>query len=362
MNRPLSVIASGMVTAVGNSSSASCAAMRAGVRNVVEGKLWDYSGSKCLPVGRPYLRQWWVGRDMLAELVAPAIEECLEVAGQIARTPVESIPIVMIVAPPDRPCRWPDLDRALTGDIAHKLGRGLPHGSALIPKGRSGIVPALDYAATLLESRQHTMCVVAGVESFLKEGIVDHYQFTESRLLTEANSNGFTLGEAGAAILVTTPAWHQRSELTILGVGQAHDPSGAGGTETHPPKGDGLTHSIRSALAMAHLEHCAIDLRVSDANGEKWKFKETTFAEGRMDRPRPAGMPPRRLGYLDHWHPNEFMGEVGSAVGPVMLGWALHAGCKRYLPGPRLLFHASEDNGDRAAFVAEFRANRKKVA
>ncbi len=33
MNRPISIIASGMVTAVGNSSPASCAAMRAGVRN-----------------------------------------------------------------------------------------------------------------------------------------------------------------------------------------------------------------------------------------------------------------------------------------------------------------------------------------
>jgi len=162
-------------------------------------------------------------------------------------------------------------------------------------------------------------------------------------------------------MLVTTPSWHQRSELTIVGVGQSRDPSGAGGTEKHPPKADGLTQAIRQALTTAHLQHHAVDLRISDANGEKWKFKEATFAEGRMDRPRPAGMPPRRLGYLDHWHPSEFIGDVGAAIGPVMLGWALHAGCKRYLPGPRLLFHASEDNGDRSAVVAEFRLNRKVV-
>jgi 3-oxoacyl-[acyl-carrier-protein] synthase-1 len=62
------------------------------------------------------------------------------------------------------------------------------------------------------------------------------------------------------------------------------------------------------------------------------------------------------LGFLDHWHPAEFIGDVGAAIGPVMLGWALHAGQKRYLHGPRVLIHASEDNGDRAALIAEYRS------
>jgi 3-oxoacyl-[acyl-carrier-protein] synthase I len=349
-----------MVTAVGNSWAASTAAMRAGVRNVVQGKLWDYSAGDYLTVGRPQLRQWWEGRSMLAELVTPAIDECLAVAEQVVRTPVAEIPIVLIVSPPDRPCRWPDLDKEVMVDLAHKLGRGLAKGSALIAKGRSGIATALEYAAALFDSRQHQLCVVAGVESFLRKGIADHYQLKEPRLLTSANSNGFSLGEAGSAVLVTLPAWHERSELVLDGLGQASDPSKAGGTEKHPVKGDGLTKSIRQALAAVGLPHNAIDLRISDANGEKWKFKEATFAAARMDRPRPAGVPPRRLGYLDHWHPTEFIGEVGAAIGPIMLGWALHAGQKRYLPGPRILFHAAEDNGDRSAILAEYRSGRKR--
>jgi 3-oxoacyl-[acyl-carrier-protein] synthase I len=356
----ISVIASGMVTAVGNSSAANGAAMRAGIRNVVEGKLWDYGSGELLTVGRPQLRQWWIGRSMLAELVAPAIEECFSVARAIGRARVEDIPIVLVVAPNHRPSRWPDLDREAMSDLALKLGRPLAPGSILLAKGRSGIVPALEHAAALLEARQVPLCVVAGVESFLKKEIADYYQFDEIRLLSSENSNGFSLGEAGAAVLVSLPSWHQHPELVIHGMGQANDPSKAGGTQTHAVKGEGLIKAIRQALAAAGVSHHDIELRISDANGEQWKFKEATFAAARLDRMRPAHMPPRRLGYIDHWHPSEFIGEVGAAIGPIMLGFALHAGQKRYLPGARVLFHAAEDDGDRAAILAEFRSNGRK--
>jgi len=292
---------------------------------------------------------------MLAELAAPAIEECALAAAQIFGTQATTIPIVLVVAPPDRPHRWADLDQQIAGDVAHKLGRPLPRGSTLIPRGRTGIVPALEQAGALLDSREHKACIVAGVESFLRQSIGDHYMLTENRLLTAANSNGFTLGEAGAAVLVTRPD-ALRGELAILGMGQAHDPSGAGGTDKHPSKGDGLTRAIRGALAGAGIEHSAIDLRISDANGEHWKFKEVAFATARLDRPRPPNAPPHRFGFLDHWHPSEFIGDVGAALGPIMLGWALHAGQRGYLHGPKVLVHASEDNGDRAALVTEFKS------
>jgi 3-oxoacyl-[acyl-carrier-protein] synthase-1 len=296
----LSIIASGMVTAVGNSGPASLAAIRAGIRGVSEGNIWDWSGGKNLNVGRPTLRQWWEGRDMLAELVAPAIEECCATAERHFRVKADTIPVVLNVAPPDRPLRWPDLDKEIAEDIAHKLGRRLARGSALVTKGRTGFANALEHAGALFASREHALCVVAGVESFLRQSIGDHYMLSENRLLTDGNSNGFTLGEAGAAVLVAAPYFHQGPQLLVTGMAQDHDPSGAGGTEKHPAKADGLTRAIRRALSGAGIAHSAIDLRISDANGEHWKFKEATFAAARLDRLRPAGTPPRRLGFLDH--------------------------------------------------------------
>jgi 3-oxoacyl-[acyl-carrier-protein] synthase-1 len=353
VSNPVSIVAAGMVTAVGNTGAASAAAMRAGVRGVAQGKLWDYSAGDYLGVGRPTLAQWWEGRDMLAELVAPAIDECLTAADQMLRLPPPMVPVILIVAPPDRPCRWPDLNQNVLDDVGHKLGHRLPTGSLLISEGRSGIVRALEQAALLFEHNNEA-CVIAGVESFLRMCIADHYQLKERRLLTQDNSNGLTLGEAGAAVLVTPRQRHRGPQLTVVGTGRAHDPSGAGGNDKHPAKATGLTQAIRQALAGARINYRAIDLRISDANGEHWKFKEVAFVGARLDRPRPAGSPPRPLGLMDHWHPSEFIGDVGAAIGPVMLGWALHAGQKRYLHGPRVLIHASEDNGDRAALIAEF--------
>jgi 3-oxoacyl-[acyl-carrier-protein] synthase-1 len=354
----LSVVGFGMITAVGNSGPATAAAMRAGIRGVTKGKLWDPTAGDYMGVGRPNMRQWWQGRDMLAELVAPAIEECTSSAEQMLGLRKETLPILLIVSPLDRPLRWPDLDRELMRDVAHKLGRQLPQGSVLVPEGRSGIVRALEHAAALLATREHDVCVIAGVESFIRQRTVEHYM-RDNRLLTAANSNGFSPGEAGAAVLVMSSTSNYRGpELAILGVGRTHDPSGAGGTETHAAKGDGLTQAIRDALAAAGVQHRDIDVRISDANGEHWKFKEIAFAAARLDRPRPAGTPPRRFGMLEHWHATEFVGEVGAAIGPISLGWAFHAAQRRYLPGSRVLLNMSEDNGDRAAIVAESRANR----
>ena len=279
-----------------------------------------------------------------------------DIAEQVLRQRA-TIPIVLMVAPPDRPFRWPDLDREALEDLAHKLGRKLPRGSALVIGGRTGILQAVQHASALFASGEHTACVIAGVESFLRQNVVDHY-IGEHRLLTAANSNGFSPGEAGAAILVISESSRYRgSELAILGVGLSHDPSGAGGTEQNAARGEGLTRSIRQALADAQIEHREIDVRISDANGEHWKFKEMAFAAARLDRPRAPGALPRRFGMLEHWHPTEFTGEVGTAIGPLSLGWAFHAGEKGYLPGPRVLLNMSEDNGQRVAVVAEFRSH-----
>jgi 3-oxoacyl-[acyl-carrier-protein] synthase-1 len=351
----MSIIAAGAVTAVGHGGPATFAALRAGIRGARTSMLWDYLGGDYLEVCRPQLHQWWEGRDMLARLVAAPIEECAAAAERLLGPGLQPLPIVLVISPPSRPHRWPHLESLIIEDVEHELSRKLPHGSVIISEGRTGVLRALEHAAELLRSRQHDTCIVAGVESFLRQKLVEHYMLGDNRILTEKNSNGFSLGEAAAAVLVTSRARREGAELLIRGLGRGFDPSGAGGTEEHPARGDGLTAAIRAALKMAQLEHWALDLRISDANGEHWKFKDAVFATGRLERERPVGAPPRRFGFFDHWHPSEFTGEIGAAIGPLLLGWALHAGTERYVHGPRLLLHTSEDNGDRAAIVAEFR-------
>lgn len=356
MSQLLSIVAYGMVSAVGSNGAASAAALRAGIRGAHTANLWDPGAGENLTACRPIMPQWWEGRDMLAELAAPAIAECTAAAEAMLRVPDANVPIVVLVSPPDRPFRWPDLDRAILDDLAHKLRRPLPHGSMVIPEGRTGLVRALRAASDLVHGRR-TACVIVGVESFLRQKIAAHY-IREGRLFTSQNSNGFTPGEAAAAVLVCPAGTSGGPELVFRGAGLARDPSGCGGNAAHPATAEGLADATLQALRGTGWKFRDLDLRISDANGEHWKMKEAAFSSTRLDRPRPAGTPPRRFGMLDHWHPSEYVGEVGAAVFPMMLGWALHAGVNRYLHGPRVLLHASEDAGDRAAVVAEYRAAR----
>ena len=321
----MSVIAAGAVTGVGHGGPATFAALRAGIRGARTSKLWDYFAGDYLQVCRPQLHQWWEGRDMLARLVAAPIEECANAAERLLGPLGRPLPIVLVVSPPSRPHRWPNLEALIIEDLEHELSRKLPHGSIVISEGRTGVLRALEHAAELFRAHEHDTCIVAGVESFLRQKLVEHYMLGENRILNEQNGNGFTLGEAAAAVLVTSRTRREGAELVIGGMGRGFDPSGAGGTDQHPARGDGLTDAIRAALNMAGLEHWALDLRISDANGEHWKFKEVVFASGRLERLRPAGEPPRRFGFFDHWHPSEFTGEIGAAIGPLILGWALHA-------------------------------------
>ncbi|PRP96568.1 3-oxoacyl-(acyl carrier protein) synthase [Enhygromyxa salina] len=352
----LAVYAQGMVTAVGFDAPTSCAAMRGGLSGLYEDNLWDILVGEYLSVGRPLMHQWWEGRDMLAELLAPPILECVDALASIPgweHIDPRQVPIVVIVPPEHRPHRWEQLDTALLADLAHKLGHPLAVYSSTIAGGRAGIVAALEVAAQLCGRAELPVCVIAGVESFMRQRLAVHY-LRQRRMKSEVNSNGFVAGEAASAILVGPARAARAPQLLLTGVGWAEDPAGAGDSTAHPVTGRGLTAAIRQALAQAGHSYAALDLRLCDINGEHWKFKESAFAEGRLDRARPEGLPARRLGYCDVWHPIELIGEVGAAVFPLLLGWLRDAYCKGYDRGPRSLVFAMEDAGERAAVTCEF--------
>src|SRR4029079_11657131 len=74
---PIAIAAGGMVQNVGWNGPASCAAIRAGIRNIGEANLYDPATAEPVPCARVELPQWWETTGKLAELVAPAILECL---------------------------------------------------------------------------------------------------------------------------------------------------------------------------------------------------------------------------------------------------------------------------------------------
>ncbi|MCL1919427.1 MAG: hypothetical protein FWG14_14230, partial [Peptococcaceae bacterium] len=155
----------------------------------------------------------------------------------------------------------------------------------------------------------------------------------------------FFPGEAGAAVLVTLGDWNKGSHIRIRGLGFAKEPAPMSSEE--PFRGDGMTEAVRMALKDASLKLEDLAWRLTDITGEHYKFKEASFAEGRLsDRSRED--------LFDLWHPIEYLGEIGAAMVPTLLAWALHAGQKAYAPGALSLCHVGNDEDERAAWITEY--------
>jgi 3-oxoacyl-[acyl-carrier-protein] synthase-1 len=205
----LAIIASGMVTAVGFNAPASLAALRAGIRNVNRTNLWDPESGRYLAAGKVPLPQRWSGLGTLADLAAPAIHECLLAAGPVA---AGNIPVLLGAASADRPFRPPDLDDQILPEIQRRLGFPLHPASRVVPRDHVSVVVALRQAGGLIAARRAPCVVVACVDSLLHHGLKNHY-LAQRRLLTPRNSSGFSLGEAGSAVLVAPSGASTEGEL-----------------------------------------------------------------------------------------------------------------------------------------------------
>src|SRR5262249_36020633 len=172
----------------------------------------------------------------------------------------------------------------------------------------------------------------------------------QRRILTPANSNGFSPGEAGSAVLVAPLSEGAAGELCILGLGLAKEKATIVSEE--PLRAVGLMHAMKAALDEADLTMFDIGYRLCDVNGEHYKFKEATFAFGRL-------LKQVKRGRFQIWHPIEHIGEIGAAIGPCVLAVALHAGQKNYAPGNPVLCHFSNDDEDRGAIVARYLTGEK---
>lgn len=332
--RSLAILGSGMVTGVGLSAPASCAAIRCAIDNFNETRFIDEGGEWIIGSEVP-LEEPWRGFEKLVQMATSAIRECHAHAGAL---PLASVPLLLCVAEPARPGRAYGLDNELLKEIEKALGAKLHPRSAVIARGRVAIAEALHLASHLITS-QSPLAMIAGVDSFLSWPTLSVYQ-SKSRLLTSKNSNGFIPGEAAASILVGVPK-SAADNLICVGIGAGNEPATVESEE--PLRANGMVEAFRQAFADAGCTMAEVDYRLTDLNGEQYAFKEAALAMNRTLRTRKARFP--------IWHPTDCIGEVGAAIGPLSLGVALAAARKGYAPGPGVLCHFADDGSDRIALV-----------
>jgi len=336
---PVAVLATGMVTGVGLTAPATCAAMRAALDGFKETRFMNTEGEWVIgcPVPMdPPLR----GLAKLTQIAAGAIRECL---GFAQGEKPEAIPLLLCVAEKQRIGRVVGLDDRLLSDIQAALGVRFHSSSRVLARGRVGGVVAIDLARRIMADERVTRCLVAGVDSFLVGPTLSHYE-AQDRLLTPKNSNGFIPGEAGAAVLIGLAGPPAAAELRCSAVGFGRERATINTEE--PFRADGLVDAFRALRQDGGVSLNDADYRYTDCNGEQYGFKQDRLAITRMMRIIKAR--------FDHLHPADSIGEIGAAVGPCVFGLALTAARKGYAPGRGVLCHFSNDDDDRAAVIFRF--------
>jgi 3-oxoacyl-[acyl-carrier-protein] synthase-1 len=326
-----------MVTGVGLSAPASCAAIRCAIDNFSETRFMDNGGEWIIGSQVP-LEKPWRGLSKLVHMAVPAIRECLTQANGASPG---SIPLLLCVAEEERPGRLQGLNEEFFHLIENELRMQFHPASGTIPRGHTAGALAMIEARRLIYDDGARYCIIAGVDSLLVAAALAAYQ-DSNRLLTSKNANGFIPGEAGCAVLVGRPASRPaQKELLCLGIGMGHEPATLASEE--PLRADGLVQAFRAAFAEAGHTIADVDYRITDCNGEQYWFKEAALAVTRTLRTRKE--------LFEIWHPVDCIGEVGAAIGPCALGIALAAARKNYAPGNSALCHFSKDDGERLALV-----------
>ena len=164
----------------------------------------------------------------------------------------------------------------------------------------------------------------------------------QRRLLTDDNPDGVLPGEAAACVLLDEARTGGLAQ--IRGLGFAEEPALL--TNDLPLRADGVLGAARGALAEAGWAPHELDLRVSDAAGESYHFKEQALLLARLLRqPKPE---------LPLWLPADSLGDAGTAAGLCGLVVAVAAFGARFCElGPRAICLAGNDAGERAAVALE---------
>lgn len=329
------IVSTGMVTAVGATAPASCAAIAAGIAGFVEIPATDGGGFPITGALARHAVPRKLGFPLLLGLLALTVEEALGDA------PADDIPVLVALSPSDQAGRPLGLDDAILPALAARLRTQLHGGSRVFAAGSTGVLRAIAHARSLLAAGRARACLVAGVDSLTGMDCLDQLDADE-RLKTTGNPDGLIPGEAAACLMVAPAGPRPPPDAVLIrGIGFAHEPVGI--KDERPILGVALAAAINAALADAGLTMADVDFRIADVTGERYGMNEANYALGRT-------LKMRKL-HFDFLHLGDCVGAIGAASAAAMLAYLKYLFDQGRSPHPGALCHCSSDTGDRAAAI-----------
>ncbi|MFP2927138.1 beta-ketoacyl synthase N-terminal-like domain-containing protein [Pyxidicoccus sp. 3LG] len=334
----------GMTTSLGLRAAATEAAVRAGIARLRESTVYNRQGEpmilshvpdEALPPLISTLEQnpkLSARQRRMLQLATPALQEAISPLSQR-----EGIPLVL-AGPEPYPGQPPAFSQDYLGHLREQSEVPFSReASSVTLQGRAGGLVVLDTAMKLLHARGFPYILVGGVDSYLDMrtlGMLDR----DGRVHAAEVLDGFVPGEGAAFLLLSSsrnlPTSRGLAFLSAPGLGQEQ---GHRYSES-PYLGNGLADAVRTAVQ--GIPERSIHTAFTSLNGESFGAKEWGVASIRNSK-------------VFHEkcrveHPADCFGDLGAAIGPVLIGLATLGLRRGYVPGPRLIW-CSSDGTTRAA-------------
>lgn len=341
MSVALFVAGVGMVTAIGEATRETIAALRRGERRAAKTPLVDLTGDRIVGSFAMPVHADHEGAARALRLAFPALVECIETAPPVAGpsalflcTPLSWGSFGAEFAPLLAPVReeWSAVVCAIAAEIEARGARVPPSLRFVLARGHAAGVLALEQAAALLDRGEAAQAWIVGLDTYGERATLERLALTGA-LKSRHVPCGFVPGEA-AAVLCVRPAFPETCGLVVRGLGVAKE------SDT-PSTARALTSAVSRSIDIWGGGAASIATVAIDLNGERERAKEWSFAATRtLWRERAA---PLLL------LPAQQLGDVGAATVPLLVG-LLASGQKR--PGPALALASSTD-GLRGVVAAE---------
>ena len=368
MKEGLFVVGAGAVTSVGYSLPATTAAIAAGIDSFADTQFVDDRGEPVIGARIPAPENQnssmiTGGATRAAKHIAWAIEEAIDDAGHPAMVNPQ---LVVLTPTAATPTSNRIADRILAActellgfDLFEQRVRTLREGTtgicdALMMASQyfneikaetaievEGDLEAFDDVEDYGDSEACSHIVIVAFDSWLNVTSISR-GLAANRLQVSEVVDGFIPGEAASAIVVSASQPEETQSLRIAGVGIALEEAHFDAEESCT--GVGLSTAMKMALDSAAIETHQTNLRIANLTGEEYFFDESAFAWGRVLRKH---LPPTyRLEV-----PASVLGEVGTAFGPLAIGYTLSLAKSGRSAGPNAMIQLSTSSEKRGVVI-----------
>ncbi len=341
----------GMFTPVGTTAAESAAAVRAGISRYVES---DVMNSRFQPMTLCLLPDEVIepleasleGKNFTARLrrlvclASPALREAM--ANVTSQLTSDVTTPLFLAGPEPYPGQPEPADASLLDHIAVQSGVEFERSrSAYFGSGRAGGIRAIEAAMEHLQAGGET-ALVGGVDSYLDLHLLALLD-AEGRVLADGVMDSFAPGEGAAFLLLAsrsacdlhglTPIAELREPALALEPGHRYSEEYYLGT--------GLAAAVTSSLS--GFGETVQSVFVS-FNGESFSAKEWSVAAVRNAEFLAED--------LQMEHPADCVGDLGAAIGPLLVGLAAIGMYNGFVPAPSLVWCSSDGSPRGAVCVA----------